>query len=63
MARTISLKAPQTSLRAMHDVLSVNKCFALERVVPEPAPANSESPSPPAQSGRNICRHTSLLRI
>jgi len=63
MARKISIQAPQTSLRATHDLLSINNCLTLERVVSKLAPASSESHSPPAQSGRSICRHTSLLRI
>ena len=61
-ARKISIKAPQI-LYATHELLAVNNRFALERMIPESAPAQAESHSPPAQSGRRICRHTSLLRI
>jgi hypothetical protein len=59
----ISIQVPQTSLHAMNDLLSADNSPGFGSVTPDPAPANSESHPPPARSGRNICRHNSLLRI
>lgn len=48
---------------ATRELLIINNCSTFERTASEFAPLASESHSPPAQSGRGICRHTSLLRI
>jgi hypothetical protein len=62
IARKISFKAPQI-VHATHELVAINNSLALDCVVSEAVTAHSESHSPPARSGRSICRHTSLLRI
>ncbi|HEV2423268.1 MAG TPA: hypothetical protein VGZ29_00420 [Terriglobia bacterium] len=63
IAGKVSIATVETVQHAAHELLAVNNGAAREPLPPDFAPLDWESHSPPAQSGRSICRRTSLLRV